>query len=86
MTDFVGGMIAMGYLVGALFFFRYWVRSGDTLFLVFAGSFLLLAIGPIAMVVLEIAREENSWVYLLRVAAFTLIIVAIVRKNVEARR
>jgi hypothetical protein len=79
-------MITAVYLVGALFFQRYWARAGDSLFAVFAAAFLLLAMNQAAIVVAGIAREENSWIYLLRLAAFTLIIAAIVRTNVAARR
>jgi hypothetical protein len=33
-----------------------------------------------------ISREEQSWLYLLRVAAFTLLIVAVTRKDLWAGR
>jgi hypothetical protein len=35
--------------------------------------------------VLDVPREEQSWAYLLRLAAFILIIVAIVYKNAAGR-
>jgi hypothetical protein len=37
-------MIAMGYVVASAFFFRFWVRTSDKLFIAFSVSFLLLAI------------------------------------------
>jgi hypothetical protein len=42
-----------------------------------------LALNHVVLVVGAIPREEQSWVYLLRLAAFALIIVAIVAKNVN---
>ena len=43
-SDFFSGMITMGYFVASAFFFRFWVRTSDALFIAFSVSFLLLAI------------------------------------------
>jgi hypothetical protein len=54
------------------------------LFAAFACAFWLLALNQ-ALVGLEaIPREELSWIYLIRLAAFTFIIVAIIDKNRRA--
>jgi hypothetical protein len=82
-APFVSGMIAMGFLIAGLFFFRFWRRTGDRLFIAFGLAFCLLALNHVVLVVGAIPREEQSWVYLLRLAAFALIIVAIVAKNVN---
>ena len=79
--NFVSGLIAMGYLVAGLFFLKFWVRSGDLLFAIFAAAFWLLALNQGLLTVLALPREEQSWLYLLRLAAFALIVVAIVHKN-----
>jgi hypothetical protein len=78
---FISGLVCMGYIVAGLFFARFWRRTGDDLFAAFAAAFLLLAINTALVVILDVPREELGWIYLLRLAAFTLIIVAIVRKN-----
>ena len=83
---FFGGAIAMGYLVGGVFFWRFWSRTRDSLFLVFAAAFCLMALNQALPVLLGIPREEQSGIYLLRLAAFMLIIVAILRKNLGGRR
>jgi hypothetical protein len=83
---FVGGAIAMGYLVGGVFFWRFWSRTRDSLFLVFAAAFCLMAINQALPVLLGIPREEQSGIYLLRLAAFVLIIVAVLRKNLAGKR
>jgi Family of unknown function (DUF5985) len=82
---FVYGMITMGYIVSGLFFFKFWTRSRDPLFIIFALAFWLLAVSQILLVILDIPREEQGWVYILRFAAFVLIIAAIIQKNISRR-
>jgi hypothetical protein len=82
----IAGAVTMGHAVAGLFFLRFWSRTGDRLFLYFAAAFGLLAANRLLVATLEIAREEQSWVYVLRLVAFCLIIVAILLKNAEAKR
>ena len=81
-ADFFSGMIAMGFAVCAVFFLRFWRRTRDSLFLVFSIAFLLLAFNQALTTLLGLPLEERSWLYLLRLAAFLIIIGAIVRKNI----
>jgi hypothetical protein len=81
-ADFVSGMIAMGFAVCAVFFLRFWRRTRDSLFIVFSLAFLLLALNQLLSSALGFWLEERSWLYLLRLAAFLIIIGAIVRKNI----
>jgi hypothetical protein len=83
--DFVFGMITMGYVVAGLFFAKFWHRSRDPLFAIFAVAFWLLALNQAIVAVIDVPREEQSWAYLLRLAAFILIIIAIVQKNAARR-
>jgi hypothetical protein len=80
--EFVSGAITLGYLVVSLFFLRFWSRTRDRLFLVFAAAFCLLAVNQALVALAGIAREEQSWIYLIRLVAFVLIIVAVVHKNI----
>jgi hypothetical protein len=84
-ANFVFGVIVMGYVVAGLFFAKFWRRSRDPLFAIFAVAFWLLALNQAIVAVLQIPREEQSWAYLLRLSAFLLIIVAIVYKNAARR-
>jgi hypothetical protein len=86
MYEFTAGLITMGYLVAGLFFLRFWVRTREGLFVIFASAFWLLALNQALVAVAGVPREEHSWIYLLRLAAFTLIIVGIVAKNVRGSR
>lgn len=81
METFFGGMITGGHLIAGLFFLKFWKRSQDALFAAFALAFWLLALNQFLLVVMKVSSEEQSWIYLLRLAAFVLIAVAIVHKN-----
>jgi hypothetical protein len=78
---FLGGMVTAGFLAGGLFFARFWVRSRDSLFLTFSAAFWLLALNQALVSLVNQPESNEVWLYLLRVAAFVLIAVAIVRKN-----
>jgi hypothetical protein len=82
---FVSGMITMGFLVGALFFARFWTRSRDLLFLAFSAAFCLLALNQALLTLASVRRENQSWVYLLRLAAFLCIALAVIHKNTTSR-
>ena len=81
LLDFLAGAVTFGFLLAALHFARFWWRTGDALFLTFAAAFTLLGLGQGLLALANVPAEERSWMYLLRLAAFALIIVAIVRKN-----
>lgn len=86
MIAFLGGAITFGYAVAALFFVRFWRRSHDRLFLIFAIAFFLLALNQGLLAALDVVNEAYSYVYALRVLAFLLIIGAIVDKNLGGKR
>lgn len=85
MSGFVSGMIAMGYAIAGLFFLKFRARSGDGLFAKFAAAFWLLAINQAVLAMIDNPMGEKSWPYLLRLAAFGLIAVAILQKNAAGR-
>lgn len=72
-----GALIAC-YAVAGLFFARFWHETHDRLFGWFAGAFALLCAQRLLLV---IAGETSPMLYLVRLVAFTLIIVAFVEKN-----
>jgi hypothetical protein len=86
MTIFFSGMITMGFLIAALFFFRFWWRTHDPLFAAFALAFVLFALNQALITGVETSRDEKSLVYLLRLAGFALIILSIVRKNIRSSK
>lgn len=83
--DFLSGAITLGLLVAGLFFLRFWRRTNDALFLAFALAFALLGSAQAVQALANIPQEERSYIFLLRLAAFTIILAAIARKNRSAR-
>jgi hypothetical protein len=78
---FLGGLLAAGYLVAALFFLRFWRDSRDRLFAMFAAAFVLLTVQRV-LLALEVSLYEDAvWSYVIRLVAFLLILWAIVDKN-----
>lgn len=82
--NFLSGAVVFGFCVCGLVFLRFWSRTRDQLFLAFALAFALLGIGQAILVLGNFPTEERGYVYLIRLAAFTLILVAILRKNLRS--
>ena len=83
--DFLSGAVAFGFFTCGLFFLRFWKRTRDQLFLAFALAFALLGTGQSILALGNIPTEERGSIYLLRLFAFALILIAILRKNRSAR-
>jgi hypothetical protein len=83
---FLSGAITLGFLLAGLFFMRFWRRTRDGLFLAFAMAFWLLGLNQALLAFSRVPVEERTWLYLLRLAAFALILIAIVFKNRGSRR
>jgi hypothetical protein len=80
---FVGGAVTIGFLVASLFFLKFWRQTRDPLFATFAAAFVLMAANAAGPVLLGIPSESQSSVYLLRLAAFGLIIWGVLAKNIR---
>jgi hypothetical protein len=75
------GAIAMAALVIALFFLRFWHQTRDGFFLYFSAAFLLEALHRLLSAFDPLHNEEAALYYLLRLASYTLILLAIINKN-----
>ena len=84
-NDFLAGAIVMGFAVAALMFLKFWKRTREGLFLAFSGSFLLLGVTQALLSLGDFQDEERSWLYLLRLAAFLLILFAMWWQNRRGR-
>ena len=80
-NQFLIGAIVTASLVIALFFLRFWRTTGDTFFIYFALAFTLEAISRVIVAM----YPGNPVHYLIRVAAYALIVVAIIQKNRKTR-
>lgn len=81
LIDFLSGAIVMGFIAAGLFFLRFWKRTRESLFVAFALAFWLLALTQALLAFTDIPVEERSWLYLLRLSAFLLILASIWFKN-----
>jgi hypothetical protein len=86
LETFLSGLNTMGFIVAAVFFFRFWSRTRERLFAIFGLSFFLLAATHVVTHALGLPEQELFWAYVLRVIAFSLLIAAIVGKNLEQGR
>lgn len=86
LDQFLSGAIVMGFAVAALLFLSYWRRTRQSLFLTFSASFFLLAVNYTWLALTNIPVEERSPLFLIRLLAFSLIIVAIVQSNTKRGR
>ena len=81
MRDLISGAIVMGYLVAALHFFKFWKRTDDRLFVLFAGAFCLLAAQRMSLSLLVGYPGTHIYLYVARLLGFLIIIYAIIDKN-----
>jgi hypothetical protein len=81
MSDFIQGAIVMGNAIVALFFLRFYRKTGDRLLAMFSLSFSLMAAVRLVHVLVRVPSEHVHYVYVLRLLAYALIIYAIVDKN-----
>ncbi len=81
MPQFLWGALSMANATVALFFVRYWRTTHDGLFLYFATAFFVMTLNWVGLAVIDPAIETRHTLYLLRLAAFVLIIVGIIDKN-----
>jgi hypothetical protein len=81
LTSFLAGAIAIAHWAVGLFFFRFWHRTRDRLFLAFAVSFWLLSAEHCLRLTLPAAQDNSTFIYGFRLVAFILIIGAVIDKN-----
>lgn len=78
---FSSGALMLGFFVAAVFFWLFWRRTSDRFFLIFAGAWVLLGVERLVLGILNQPEQLNPGIYFIRLAAFLLIIAAIVDKN-----
>lgn len=85
MLLFIHGMIMGMLLVAGVFFLRYWRGSGDRLYAMFALAFFILGVNRALLATYAhtsaTSQEHHALLYAIRLAAFLIILLAIVDKN-----
>jgi hypothetical protein len=84
MTDFLAGAVVALSGVASLYFWRFRRQTGERFFGLFALAFASLAVSYLFRAAVDNASEFRPHVYLIRLAAFVLIIAAIVENNRRA--
>ena len=81
MNEVLLGAAAMGSVIAATFFVRFWTQTGDRLFAMFAVAFIVDAVMRVILAVTEVPDEHAPFFYLGRLVTFALIVLAIIDKN-----
>jgi Family of unknown function (DUF5985) len=81
LNQFLSGAIMMACWVAGLFFLRFWKKTADRLFAIFAVAFWMLAVERLTLVMIREVDEVRGYVYVIRLFAFLLILWAIYDKN-----
>ena len=83
---FLLGALVMGCFIAGLFFLRFWRKTHDRLFAIFALAFWLLGVNWLALSFTDPQAEFRPALYLIRLLAFVLILFAILEKNRASRQ
>jgi len=86
MIQFLRGALAMACLVAGLLFLRFWTVSRDRLFLIFALAFWLFSLNWALLALDHPESEPASYVFVIRLLTFVLIIAGILDKNRQKPR
>jgi len=86
MYEIISGAIMMACLTAGFFFFKFWRKTTDVLFLMFAAAFWILSLERLVLGYIGTQNEPNPEIYLIRLSAFILILLAIIQKNHESTK
>ena len=86
MASALMGAVSLASLVAGLFFLKFWSRTEDEFFLLFASDFEVDAVSRFVLAVMPISNEAEPIAYLPRLVTFGLILAAIIRKNIGQGR
>lgn len=78
---FLLGAISLSCLIAGLYFLKFWFRTRDRLFLLFACSFLIEGVNRAALALSGHPQEGEPFFYIVRLLSFALILAAILDKN-----
>jgi len=85
MNQLLRGALAMGCIVVALFFLRFWRISRDRLFLILSVAFGIFCVHWVGLALQDPGSEARQYSYIARLLAFLLIAVGVIDKNRRPR-
>jgi hypothetical protein len=80
LNQFLLGACVMSSLIAGMFFLRFYRRTRDRLFAIFAAAFWLMGLNWLLLATVR-QDEVNTALYTIRLLAFVLILIAIIDKN-----
>jgi hypothetical protein len=84
MIQYSWGALSMACAIVGLFLFKFWRQTADRLFVFFGVAFWTLGAHWFGLAFVNPGIESRHELYLLRLAAFLVLIVGIVDKNARA--
>ncbi|MGE0527373.1 MAG: DUF5985 family protein [Bdellovibrionales bacterium] len=79
--QFIYGAVMMASLTAGLFFLKFWRKTHDRFFAIFALAFWLLAVERLFLLAINPHHEARTFIFVFRLFAFLLIIAAVIDKN-----
>ena len=78
---FLIGVYVSSFGAAGLFFFKFWYRTRRRFFFLFSLSFWMLAVERVLLFFHAGLSDEYGEIYVVRIVAFTLILIAIADNN-----
>ncbi|MET4804358.1 DUF5985 family protein [Bradyrhizobium sp. LB11.1] len=85
-SSVLAGAAATASLTVALFFLKFWRRTKDSFFLLFAAAFAIDAISRFVLGMVQISDAAEPVYFVPRLVTFGLIALAIIKKNAPWNR
>lgn len=85
LEGFLLGVISATSVTAGLFFLKFWRATHDTFFLAFGAAFIIEGLNRAAILLIAQPSEGNTWIYLVRLFTYALILAAILKKNYGRR-
>lgn len=85
MYELISGAIMMACFVTGIFFMKFWKKTHEKLFVMFGVAFWILALERLVLGYIGTHHEHGPMIYLIRLSAFIMILIAIVQKNREGK-
>lgn len=80
-NSFISGGVAVAFFMIGVSFFRFWQSSRIQLFRLFSIAFFLLTIERVVLLLVRTDDESAFYIYMIRLAAFCVIIAGIIVQN-----
>lgn len=85
LEGFLLGVIVTTSVTAGVIFVKFWRRTGERLFLAFGAAFIIEGLNRLTFLAIDNPIEGSPIIYLVRLFAFSLILAAIVSKNLGSR-